>query len=71
MFNNRVMEWLDDIEASPRFAADDAAFVAVPASLFMSPAQMNHAATLYRLAAERARRQLERRPLPLPGFSVN
>ena len=71
MFSNRVTEWFDAIEASPRFAADDAAFVAVPASLFMSPAQMSEAAALYRIAAERARRQLERRPLPLPGFSLN
>lgn len=71
MVNNRVTEWLGAIESPSRFVADDDAFVVVPASLFMSPAQINQAALLYRMAAERARQQLERRSSPLPRFSLN
>jgi hypothetical protein len=70
MLTNRISQWVD---AQPNRIATvpEAAFVPLAMAGLVAPDQWERVATIYRLAAERVRQELERQVDSLPRFSLN
>ena len=70
MFANRINQWLKP-QPSRIAVMPDVSFVPLSMAGLVAPHHWERVATIYRTAAERVRRDLERQADPLPRFSLN